>query len=151
MLSSNFTVWVVPAAAVGLLAAAWATFYRWRPSAFDTTDAFLQNVQHIPADEPASITPTCHPNDEVLCGRRHPPYVYFEYVYTVDGRKYCDYWFGEDDPEPLPVTVKMHYHRNKPSIAYRDGATKIGLVYAWILLIFGLFFLVLFLLLLTGY
>ena len=152
MFSFDVNAWITLAIAAGLLVAARSVFCRWRPSAFDTTDAYLQNVHHIPADEPASITPTGKPDVEIRWGDKHPAAIYFEYAYYVHGREYVYDWScAEDDPEPLPVTVKMHYHRNKPSIAYRDGETKSGLVFAWILLAFGLFFLVLFLLLLMGY
>ena len=137
---------------IGIIAAACAAFYRWRSSAFDTTDAFLRNVQRIPEDEPAVIQPTGQPNVEVHWGRRHRSALYFEYVYTVDGRENSEYWFGEDDEdsEPLPCTVKMHYHRKRPSRAYREGAVRDGVAAAWVGLFFGLVLLALSLLCLPG-
>ena len=138
---------------IWIIAAACAAFYRWRSSAFDTTDAHLQNVQRIPEDEPAAIRPTGQPNVEVRWGRRHLPALYFEYVYTVNGQEYSDYWFGEDDEdsESLPCTAKMHYRRNRPSLAYREGAVRDSVATAWVGLIFGLVLLALSLLCLLGY
>ena len=135
-----------------MITAACVTFCRWRSSAFDTTDAYLQNVQRIPSDESAAIQPAGHPNTVVRWSHHHRPAIYFEYAYTVHGREYVEYWFGEDeDTEPLPGTVKMHYHRKKPSIAYREGASRQGVVSAWLLLVFGLLLLVISLLSLLGF
>ena len=126
--------WITLSASAVMIAAALAQLYGWRRSAFRQTTAFLRNVRHIAANEPAVI-----PNGtgEFRAGKHHPPLIYWEYVYRVNDREYVlDDW-DDDSGEALPGSVAVFYHHEHPDRAYISGTARDGVILAGALLLLG--------------
>ena len=133
--------WIALSASVVMIAAALAQLYGWRRSAFRQTTAFLRNVRHIAANEPAVIPMSG--GTEFRAGKRHPPLIYWEYVYRVNEREYVLTDWDDDSGEALPGSVTVLYHHEHPDRAYISGTARDGVILAGGLLFLGLLFLVL--------
>ena len=133
--------WIALSASVVMIAAALAQLYGWRRSAFRQTTAFLRNVRHIAANEPAVIPVS--EGTEFRAGKRHPPLIHWEYVYRVNDQEYAlDDW-DDDGGDALPGSVTVYYHCEHPDRAYISGTARDGVILAGALLFLGLLFLVL--------
>ena len=133
--------WITLSASAVMIAAALAQLYGWRRSAFRQTTAFLRNVRHIAANEPAVIPMS--EGTEFRAGKRHPPLLHWEYVYRVNDREYVlDDW-DDDGGDALPGSVTVYYHCEHPDRAYISGTARDGVILAGALLFLGLLFLVL--------
>ena len=142
---------IVTAFCVVLIAVAAISFFRWRPSAFDTVTGYLKTARHIPKDEAVDIYLTN--GARIKGGKHHKPLIYFKYVYRVNSAEYCiEHVCDDDEPStPMPTKVKIHYHRNYPGRAYRDGAVKMGYAGGITLLILAVLLLIPSLLVLLEY
>ncbi len=133
---------IVTAFCVVLIVVAAITFFRWRPSAFDTVTGYLKTVRHIPKGEAVDIYLA---NGARVKGRKHhKPLIYFKYAYHVNSVEYCIEHVCDDDAPstPMPTKVKIHYHRNYPDRAYREGAVKTGYAGGIMLLILAVLLLI---------
>ena len=127
--------WITLAASAVMIAAALAQLYGWRRSAFRQTAAFLRNVRHIAANEPAVIPMS--EGTEFRAGKHHPPLIHWEYVYRVNDREYVlDDW-DDDSGEALPGSVTVYYHHEHPDRAYISGTARDGVILAGALLLLG--------------
>lgn len=73
-------------------------------------------------------------------GRSSKGAVYFEYCYKVEGVPYCKSYFYEDDKKDkskLPTAIKMYYNKKKPTMVFREGETRDGVILSVVLLILG--------------
>ena len=64
---------IVTSFCVVLIAVAAISFFRWRPSAFDTVTGYLKIVRHIPKDEAVDIYLTN--GARVKGGKHHKPLI----------------------------------------------------------------------------
>lgn len=112
--------------------------YRWRKSAFSSTNAYLKNQRYYSIGEKACIQAPDEQGLEYRCsGKDLNAHVYYEYHYTVDGRHYCKSYFNEADDDGLPSKIKMHYNKRKPQLAFRDGAVRENSVVSLLLITLG--------------
>ena len=112
-----------------LLISSFIRLYRWRKSAFDSTNAYLRNLRYILPGEKVCIQAPDKPGLQyVRSDKSSKTMVYWEYCYTVEGTQYCKSYFNEDDAAKLPSQIRIHYSKKKPKIMYREGAVRDGVV-----------------------
>ena len=103
--------------------------YRWRKSAFDSTNAYLRNLRCFQPGEKVCIQAPEEPGIHYIRSEKSSKtVVYWEYWYTVEGTQYCKSFFGEDDDDELPSEIKVHYNRKNPKMMYFDGAVRSGVL-----------------------
>lgn len=125
-----------------LLVTSFIRLYRWRKSAFDSTNAYLRNLRYIQPGEVVCIQAPDKPGLQYSHSKRSKKtWVYWEYHYTVDGVPYCKSYFYEDDEEHLLSKVKIHYNRKNPKLMYREGAIREGVLISVFTIFIGTFFL----------
>ena len=113
--------------------------YRWRRSAFCSTNAYLRNCRYIYPGEKVSIQAPDEPGIQYVCsGKNSKAMVYWEYCYTVEGISYCKSYFREDDEDILPSKIKIYYNRKFPKIMYREGAVRDGVIVSVASIILGI-------------
>ena len=112
-----------------LLLSSFIRLYRWRKSAFDSTNAYLKNLRYIQPGEKVCIQAPDEPGVQyVRSEKSSKTMVYWEYYYTVEGIQYCKSYFYEDDEAKLPSKITIHYSKKNPRIIYRDGAVRDGVI-----------------------
>ena len=112
-----------------LLISSYIRLYRWRKSAFDSTNAYLKNLRYIQPGEKVCIQAPDEPGVQyVRSEKSSKTMVYWEYYYTVEGIQYCKSYFYEDDEAKLPSKITIHYSKKNPRIIYRDGAVRDGVI-----------------------
>ena len=129
----NIIITIVKIAAlfvsVILLLSSFIRLYRWRKSAFDSTNAYLRNLRYIQPGEKVCIQAPDEPGVQyVRSEKSSKTMVYWEYCYTVEGIQYCKSYFYEDDEAKLPSKITIHYSKKNPRIIYRDGAVRDGVI-----------------------
>lgn len=125
-----------------LLASSFVILYRWRKSAFDSTNAYLRNLRYLQPGEKVCIQAPDKPGTRYIhTGKGSKPWVYWEYWYTVEGIPYCKSYFYEDNEDKLPSKIRIHYNRKNPKMMYREGAVRDGVIISVIFIILGAFFL----------
>ena len=112
-----------------LLLSSFIRLYRWRKSAFDSTNAYLRNLKYFQPGEKVCIQAPDEPGIQyVRSEKSSKTMVYWEYCYTVEGIQYSKSYFHEDDGAKLPSKVRIHYSKNNPRIMYREGAVRDGVI-----------------------
>ena len=112
-----------------LLLSSFIRLYRWRKSAFDSTNAYLKNLRYIQPGEKVCIQAPDEPGVQyVRSEKSSKTMVYWEYYYTVEGIQYCKSYFYEDDEAKLPSKITIHYSKKNHRIIYRDGAVRDGVI-----------------------
>ena len=125
-----------------LLLSSFIRLYRWRKSAFDSTNAYLKNLRYIQPGEKVCIQAPDEPGIQyVRSEKSSKTMVYWEYCYTVEGIQYSKSYFHEDDGAKLPSKVRIHYNKNNPRIMYREGAVRDGVIVSVASIILGTLFL----------
>ena len=118
--------------------------YRWRKSAFDSTNAYLRNLRYIQPGEKVCIQAPDNPGIQYIRSEKSSKtMVYWEYCYTVEGIQYCKSYFYEDDAAKLPSKIRIHYNRKNPKTMYRDGEVRDGVIVSVASIILGTLFLLL--------
>ena len=139
---SNLMEIVVLFVSIIVLVSSFVTLYRWRPSAFDSTTAYLRNLRYIPPGEKVCIQAPDEPGMQYVCsGKSSKTAVYWEYCYTVDGIQYCKSYFNDDDSSELPHKIRIYYNREKPKIMYREGSMRDGVFVSVLLIVLSTLFL----------
>ena len=129
-------------AAVILMVSSFIRLYRWRKSAFDSTNAYLSNLKYFQPGEKVCIQAPDEPGIQyVRSEKSSKTMVYWEYCYTVEGIQYSKSYFHEDDGAKLPSKVRIHYNKNNPRIMYREGAVRDGVIVSVASIILGTLFL----------
>ena len=127
---------------ITLLVSSFVRLYRWRRSAFSSTNAYLKNLRQIHPYERVCIQAPDEPGKQYVCsGKDSRPYVYFEYIYTVEGIKYCKSYFSKDDGDELPSKIIMHYNIKNPKMVFQDGEVRDGVLISIVFIFFSLFML----------
>ena len=123
---------------VMLLVSSFIRLYRWRKSAFDSTDAYLRNLRYIQPGEKVCIQAPDEPGMQYVSnGRSSKTMVYWEYCYTVEGTQYCKSYFYEDDEDQLPSRIRVHYNRKNPKMMYQEGGVRDGVVVSVVSILLG--------------
>lgn len=118
--------------------------YRWRKSAFDSTNVYLRNLRYIQPGEKVCIQAPDNPRIQYIRSEKSSKtMVYWEYCYTVEGIQYCKSYFYEDDAAKLPSKIRIHYNRKNPKTMYRDGEARDGVIVSVASIILGTLFLLL--------
>ena len=129
-------------ASVILMVSSFIRLYRWRKSAFDSTNAYLRNLKYFQPGEKVCIQAPDEPGIQyVRSEKSSTTMVYWEYCYTVEGIQYSKSYFHEDDEAKLPSKVRIHYSKNNPRIMYREGAVRDGVIVSVASIILGTLFL----------
>lgn len=125
-----------------LLTSACVRLYRWRRSAFDSTNGYLRNLRYIHPGEKVCIQAPDEPGIKyVRSDKSLKTVVYWEYCYTVEGIQYRKSYFHEDDGDKLPSKTRIYYNRKNPKIMYREGEMRDGVVVSVLSIILGSFLL----------
>lgn len=125
-----------------LLVSSFVRLYRWRKSAFNSTNAYLRNLRYIQPGEKVCIQAPDKPGIQYVRSEKSPKtMVYWEYCYTVEGIQYCKSYFYEDDEAKLPSKITINYNRKNPKVMYREGAVRDGVIISVASIILGTFFL----------
>ena len=129
-------------ASVILMVSSFIRLYRWRKSAFDSTNAYLRNLKYFQPGEKVCIQAPDEPGIQyVRSEKSSKTMVYWEYCYTVERIQYSKSYFHEDDGAKLPSKVRIHYSKNNPRIMYREGAVRDGVIVSVASIILGTLFL----------
>ena len=129
-------------ASVILMVSSFIRLYRWRKSAFDSTNAYLRNLKYFQPGEKVCIQAPDEPGIQyVRSEKSSTTMVYWEYCYTVEEIQYSKSYFHEDDGAKLPSKVRIHYSKNNPRIMYREGAVRDGVIVSVASIILGTLFL----------
>ena len=129
-------------ASVILMVSSFIRLYRWRKSAFDSTNAYLRNLKYFQPGEKVCIQAPDEPGIQyVRSEKSSKTMVYWEYCYTVEEIRYSKSYFHEDDGAKLPSKVRIHYSKNNPRIMYREGAVRDGVIVSVASIILGTLFL----------
>ena len=125
-----------------LLTSSFARLYRWRRSAFVSTNAYLRNLRYIPPGEKVCIQAPDEPGTQyVRSSKSSKTMVYWEYCYTVEGIQYCKSYFHEADEDKLPSKIRIYYNKENPKIMYREGGLRDGVTISVASIILGTLFL----------
>ena len=129
---------VVLFVSVILLISSFIRLYRWRKSAFDSTNAYLRNLRYFQPGEKVCIQAPDEPGIQYVRSEKSPKtMVYWEYRYTVEGTQYCKSYFYEDDESNLPSRIRVYYNRKNPKMMYREGAVRDGVLVSVASIILG--------------
>ena len=116
--------------------------YRWRKSAFDTTNAYLRNLRYIQPGDNVRIQAPDEPEIQYVQSEKNSKtMVYWEYCYTVAGIQYCKSYFHEDNETNPPSKIRIRYNKKNPKIMYREGAVRDGVIVSVASMILGALFL----------